>query len=92
MLDAKPQCHFFCLLLGRVCKLVLAASVVALLDAGVGPQRADCIDVLLLKRCHSFIVYLLHQLAVLLLDTHTQTDYYCYIDRHMFTLSVSQFP
>ena len=56
------------LLLGRVGKLVLATSVVAFLDAGVDPERSDCIDVLLFERRDRLVVNLFHQLAVLLLS------------------------
>jgi len=55
------------LLFRRVRKLILATPVIALLDAGVGPQCPDCTDVLLLKRRDGFVVNLFHQLAVLLL-------------------------
>lgn len=55
------------LLFRRVGELVLATSVVAFLDARVGPQRSDCIDVLNFKCRHRLVVNLFHQLAVLLL-------------------------
>ena len=60
------------LLFRRVGELVLAASVVALLDAGVGPQGSDCIDVLRLKCRNSLVVYLSNKFAVLLLIQYTK--------------------
>ena len=58
------------LLFGRVRKLVLPPSVVAFLNAGVGPEAANGDHVLLVKRRHGLVVDILHQPPVFL---HVET-------------------
>jgi len=70
------------LLFGRVRKLVLATSIVAFLDAGVGPQCPDGVDVLLFKCCNCLVVYLSYQLAVFLSARHTVDRFLAVQPRH----------
>ncbi len=59
------------ILFGRICQLIFAPSVVALLNARVGPERLHGVDVLLLERCHRLVVHLFDHLRVLL-QRHTR--------------------
>jgi len=65
------MCRVGHLLLGGVGQLILAAPVVALLDAWVGPQRLDRLDVLRLERRHRLVVDVADQLTVVLQRTHS---------------------
>jgi len=70
-LNTEPDRHKYnythvYLLLGRVSQLILAAPVVALLDAFIGPQRLDRLDILRVERRHCLVVDLAYQLTKVL--------------------------